>query len=139
VFCDSPQRSARGGRAALRNDNQLADKETNHMNKTVSVQSDAAFNSVMADLGLDFALSPIHRIGFDLDERGIQLLAEHYYDRVFRARQWSAQEKLTWQTLLLRFDEGVYVLALGDGRNCGESSLPAPKRPSRIIASYTRC
>lgn len=116
-----------GGRAALRhkNNNQPVNKETNHMNKTVSVQGDAAFNSVMADLGLDFALSPLHRIGFDLDERGLQSLAEHYHERVFRARQWSIQEKLTWQMLLLRFDEGVYVLALGDGRNCGEVIAPS--------------
>jgi ATPase family protein associated with various cellular activities (AAA) len=115
-----------GGRAALRKQEPTrTNKETNHMNKTVSVQGDAAFNSVMADLGLDFALSPIHRIGFDLDERGIQLLSEHYHERLFRTRRWSAQEKLTWQTLLLRFDEGVYMLALGDGRNCGEVIAPS--------------
>lgn len=90
------------------------------MNKTVFADGDRAFPWVMADLGLDFAQSPVHRIGFDIDERGIQLLAEHYHERIFRAQRFSTHEKLTWQTLLLRFEDGVYLLALGDGRDAGE-------------------
>lgn len=78
----------------------------------------------MADLGLDFAHSPVHRIGFEIDARGIQLLAERYRERIFRARHWSNQGKLTWRTLLLRFDRNVYLLAYGDGGDWGEIIAP---------------
>ncbi len=99
-------------------------KESQSMNRTISVEGDAWFNGVMADLSLDFALSPVHRIGFDIDEDGIQLLSEHCAAQIFRARRWSAQEKLTWRSLLLRFDDGAYVLAFGDGHNWGEVIAP---------------
>lgn len=115
-----------GGRDALRKQKSARiTKESQSMNRTISVEGDAAFSGVMADLSLDFALSPVHRIGFDIDECGIQLLAERYADRIFRARQWSNQEKLAWRSLLLRFDDGMYVLALGDGHNWGEVIAPS--------------
>jgi ATPase family protein associated with various cellular activities (AAA) len=94
------------------------------MNQIVSVSGDATFHSVMSDLGLNFAMSPVHRIGFEIDERGIQSLAERYAARVFRAQQWSAHDKLSWETLLLRFDDGVFLLAHGDGRNRAEIIAP---------------
>ena len=98
------------------------------MNKTVSVDGDRGVPGVMADLYLDFVQSPVHRIGFDIDEQGIQLLADRYRDRVFRAQRWSVQEKLTWQTLVLRFAEGVYLVAFGDGRDSGEIIAPTAER-----------
>ena len=114
-----------GGSAALLKTNPTRiNQENKSMNKTVSVEGGATFHPVMTDLGLDFAHSPVHRIGFEIDARGIELLVEHYKDRVFRARQWSVQEKLTWKSLLLRFDDDTYVLALGEGRHWGEVIAP---------------
>src|SRR5688572_2558658 len=76
----------------------------NIMNQSITFTGDWALHGIMSDLGVDYALSPFHRIGFEIDEAGIQALSERYHDRVFRARQWFDHEKLSWTTLLLRFD-----------------------------------
>ncbi|HKP03349.1 MAG TPA: AAA family ATPase [Chthoniobacterales bacterium] len=90
------------------------------MNKSITFTGDWALHGIMSDLGVDFALSPFHRIGFKVDEAGIQKLSEHYADRVFRARQWFRDEKLSWTTLLLRFEEKAFLVAHGDGCNWAE-------------------
>src|SRR5438477_13216409 len=89
----------------------------NTMNQSITFEGDWALHGIMSDLGVNFALSPFHRIGFEIDDAGIQTLAERYHDRVFRARKWFDHDKLSWTTLLLRFDEGAFVVAHGDGRN----------------------
>lgn len=94
------------------------------MKPSITYTGDWALHGIMSDLGVDFALSPFHRIGFEIDEAGIQILSERYRDRVFRARQWSRDAKLTWMTLLLRFDENAFVVAIGDGSNWAEVIAP---------------
>src|ERR1700759_3844170 len=91
---------------------------------SITFAGDWALHGIMSDLGVDYALSPFHRIGFEIDDAGIQRLSEHYHDRVFRARQWFDEEKLSWTTLLLRFEQGAFVVAHGDGRNYGEVIAP---------------
>jgi hypothetical protein len=94
------------------------------MNNTINFEGDWALHGIMSDLGVSYALSPFHRIGFEIDDAGIQALAEHYHDRVFRARKWFDHDKLSWTTLLLCFDEGAFVVAHGDGRNFAEVIAP---------------
>jgi hypothetical protein len=76
--------SAPAGRCAALPKQQLTrnKQEKESMNKIVSVDGDTTFYGVIADLGLDFVHSPVHRIVFDIDEAGIQLLAERYAARV---------------------------------------------------------
>lgn len=93
---------------------------TQNMKQSITYTGDWAWHGIMSDLGVDYALSPFHRIGFEIDDAGIQALSERYHDRVFRARQWFGQEKLSWTTLLLRFDGNSFVVVHGDGRNFGE-------------------
>ena len=104
------------------------------MNHSITFTGDWALHGIMSDLGVDFALSPFHRIGFEIDEAGIQKLSEHYRERVFRARQWFAHEKLNWTTLLLRFDENAFVVAHGDGRNFAEAIAPRAEQVRRLHA-----
>jgi len=114
-----------GGRGALlKQPSACLTKQNQNMNRTISAKGDAAFNVIMADLSLDFAESSVHRIGFDIDDCGIQLLSERYSDRVFRSRRWSKGGQLSWRSLLLRFDHNAYVLAYGDGHNWGEIFAP---------------
>src|SRR3954470_13254380 len=80
-----------------------------NMNHSITFTGDWALHGIMSDLGVDFALSPFHRIGFKVDDAGIQALSERYPDRIFRARQWFRDEKLNWSTLLLRFDENAFL------------------------------
>jgi hypothetical protein len=94
------------------------------MNHSINFEGDWALHGIMSDLGVNYALSPFHRIGFEIDDAGVQTLAERYHDRVFRARKWFDHDKLSWTTLLLRFDEGAFVVAHGDGRNHAEVIAP---------------
>src|SRR4030095_14277811 len=87
-------------------------------------EGDWAFHGIMSDLGVNFASSPYHRIGFDIDDAGIETLAQRYADRVFRVRKWGDRDNLSWVALLLRFDEGALLLALGDGRDFAEIIAP---------------
>lgn len=100
------------------------------MNHTLNFEGDWAFHGIMSDLATDYALSPFHRLGFDIDDAGIQALSEHYPSQVFRARHWSNHGKLTWVTLLLRLEEKVWLAAHGDGRNFAE--IFAPDRESAV-------
>src|SRR5687768_1973043 len=79
--------------------NQTKEKK-NLMKPSITYTGGWALHGIMSDLGVDFALSPLHRIGFEIDEAGIQARSERYPDRVFRARQWFDHEKLSWTTLL---------------------------------------
>jgi hypothetical protein len=97
----------------------------------VCVSGDSTLPSIMSDLGLEFAKSPLHKIGFDIDERGIQLLADKYRDRIFRARHTATDRMLNWETLLLRFD-GAWVTAFGDGRNHGQVIAPTDEAVRRL-------
>lgn len=99
--------------------------KNNLMNQSITYTGDWALHGIMSDLGVDFALSPFHRIGFKVDEAGIQALSERYPDRVFRARQWFRDEKLSWTTLLLRFDGNAFLVAHGDGCNWAEVIAPS--------------
>jgi hypothetical protein len=104
------------------------------MNQSITFTGDWAFHGIMSDLGVDFALSPFHRIGFKVDEAGIQALSERYQDRVFRARQWFRDEKLSWTTLLLRFEGNAFLVAHGDGCNWAEVLAPTAEEVRKLHA-----
>jgi hypothetical protein len=72
------------------------------------------------DLVLCFADAPMHRIGFAIKGTEIAALAKTYADRVFRARREATTDGLTWQTLILRFGEKLFLQALGEPRACAE-------------------
>src|SRR3712207_3092907 len=78
------------------------------MNYSINYDGDRLLHGIMADLGVDLLQSPYHRIGFNLDEAGIQMLSERFHDRVFRARQWFCEDKLSWTTLLLRLEGNAF-------------------------------
>ena len=102
------------------------------MNHSINFEGDWALHGIMSDLGVNYALSPFHRIGFEIDDAGIQTLAERYPDRVFRARKWADHDKLSWTTLLLRFDEGAFVVAHGEGRNYAEVIAPQEGQVTKL-------
>jgi hypothetical protein len=108
------------------------------MNQSITFTGDWALHGIMSDLGVDYALSPFHRIGFEIDEAGIQTLSERYHDRVFRARQWFDHEKLSWTTLLLRFENGGFVVACGDGRNFAEVIAPRADQVRELHAEVRK-
>ncbi|HVF70151.1 MAG TPA: AAA family ATPase [Chthoniobacterales bacterium] len=108
------------------------------MKPSITYTGDWAVHGIMSDLGVNFALSPFHRIGFEIDEAGIQLLSERYCDRVFRARQWFRDEKLTWTTLLLRFEGDAFVVAHGDGSNWAEIIAPGAERVRALHAEIRK-
>jgi hypothetical protein len=110
----------------------------NIMNQSITFTGDWALHGIMSDLGVDYALSPFHRIGFEIDDAGIQTLSEHYHDRVFRARQWFDHEKLSWTTLLLRFEENAFVVAHGDGRNQAEVIAPRAEQVRALHAELRK-
>ena len=108
------------------------------MNQSITYTGDWALHGIMSDLGVDFALSPFHRIGFEIDEAGIQILSERYRDRVFRTRQWFRDEKLTWTNLLLRFEENAFLVAIGDGRNWAEIIAPRAEQVRALHAEIRK-
>ena len=108
------------------------------MNHTINYSGDWALHGIMSDLAVDLAASPNHRIGFEIDDAGIQTLSERYADRVFRARQWFRDEKLTWRTLLLRFGENAYFVAEGEGFNRGEVIAPTAEQARALHAEISQ-
>lgn len=58
------------------------------MNTSISFTGDYAFHGIVSDLAVDYSNLPYHRIGFELEDDGIQKLADHYRERVFRAFKW---------------------------------------------------
>jgi hypothetical protein len=94
------------------------------MNHSINYEGDSGLHRIMSDLGVNYALLPFHRIGFEIDDAGIQVLADHYQDRVFRSLKWYEHDKLTWATLLVRFDDNAFLIAHGDGRNRAEMIAP---------------
>jgi len=108
------------------------------MNYSITYEGDRMLQAIMGDLGVDFAQSPFHRIGFEIDEAGIQLLSERYHDRVFRTRQWFRDEKLSWTNLLLRFDGNAYVIAHGDGNNWAEIIAPRAEQVRALHAEIRK-
>ena len=127
------RREARPGRRATSTE-AYATQPTTYpkMNHSINFEGDWALHGIMSDLGVNYALSPFHRIGFEIDDAGIQTLAERYHDRVFRARKWFDHDKLSWTTLLLRFDEGAFVVAHGDGRNHAEVIAPQAGQVTKL-------
>jgi len=94
------------------------------MSKSISFTSDCTLRDIMSDIGVRFAESPLHRIGFDITDDDVDTLAQAYRERIFRTRRKSAPDQLHWRALLLRFADDTFVLALGDGREWGEIFAP---------------
>jgi hypothetical protein len=108
------------------------------MNKSITYKGDWGLHGIMSDLGVDLALSPFHRVGFDLDEAGIQLLSERYRERVFRTRHWFRDEKLTWIILLIRFEENAFLVAHGNGANWAEVFAPSVEQVKALHAEIRK-
>ena len=114
-----------------------ATQPAHFMSKSISITSDFDLRDVMSDIGLRFADSPVHRIGFDITDPEIETLAQTYRERVFRARRKAAPDQLHWLTLLLRFTEDTFVLALGNGRDWAEIFAPTDEQATALHEEIT--
>jgi hypothetical protein len=106
--------------------------------KSISITSDVNLRDTMSDIGLRFADSPVHRIGFEINEADLQTLADIYRDRVFRTRRKAAPDRLHWHTLLLRFGDDAFLLALGNGRDWAEIFAPTDEKATALHAEITK-
>lgn len=93
---------------------------------------------VAADLGIDYARAPVHRIDFEIDDTGLQKLADHYPERIFRTFKSFEHDKLIWATLLLRFDDNAVVIVHGDGRNNVEIIAPRAEQADALFAEIRK-
>jgi len=107
------------------------------MSKSISITSDFDLRDVMSDIGLRFADSPLHRIGFDITDADVETLSQTYRERVFRARRKAAPDQLHWCTLLLRFADDTFVQAWGNGREWAEIYAPTAERAAAVHAEIT--
>src|SRR4051812_48191161 len=103
------------------------------MSNSIFYKGDSALHWMMSDLGVNYALSPVYRIGFEIDDAGLEKLAIHYQDRVFRARKWYDRGQLSWSTLLLRFDERTFLVANGDGGTTAEIVAPTSAQAAELL------
>jgi hypothetical protein len=107
------------------------------MSRSISITSDFDLRDVMSDIGLRFAESSIHRIGFDITEADVHTLAQAYRERIFRARRKAAPDQLHWHSLVLRFADDTFVLALGDGRDWAEIFTSSEDQATALYAEIT--
>jgi hypothetical protein len=134
-----PRQPARPGERATSKEAHVTRPTTYaKMNHSINYQGDCSLHGIMSDLGVNYALSPYHRIGFEIDDAGIQKLAERYSDRIFRARKWADHDELSWSTLLLRFDDGAFVIAHGDGRNDAEIIAPQSDQVTKLYGELQK-
>jgi len=108
------------------------------MSKSITITSDFDLCDTMSDIGLRFADSPVYRIGFEITEADVQMLADTYRDGIFRARRKARPDGLQWQTLLLRFGDDTFLLALGNGREWAEIFAPTDEQASAVHTEVTR-
>jgi hypothetical protein len=86
------------------------------MNTSMHLHADFKIEDDLSDIGAEFTGAVIHRIGFDFDgTTGLDLLAELYPYRIFRAYRWFEEGKLKWSRLVLRFARDAYLVAYGSG------------------------
>ena len=104
------------------------------MLKSLSITTGFDLRDVLSDIGLQFAESPVFRVGFDISEAEIQILADAYRERIFRAHRKAAPDQLHWHALLLRFSDDVFVLALGNGRDYAEIFAPTEEQAVALHA-----
>lgn len=104
------------------------------MNSSINYSGDSGMHEIMRDLSSEFCRAPYHSICFEIDADGVQKLVDRFPDQVFRTAKWFEQDKLTWTSVLLRFDSGVFVVAHGDGRNSAEIIGARPEPVSEVHA-----
>lgn len=74
------------------------------MNHFISLPlKDWALHGIMSDLRVNYALSPFHRIGFEIDDPGIQTLAERYHDRAL-SREVAERIAAAWNLVFRLLD-----------------------------------
>ena len=61
-----------------------------------------------------------------------------FQERVFRASQWFHDDKRSWTTLLLRFDDNAFVVAYGNGTNWAEIIAPRAEQVSEVQAEVRK-
>lgn len=104
------------------------------MNASINYVGDYGMHGIMADLASDFCRAPYHSINFEVDDDDLAKLANRFPERVFRTSKWFEDDKLTWTTLLLRFESGVFVVARGDGCNLAEVIGPTAEPVAEVHA-----
>lgn len=103
------------------------------MNTSLNFETKLHYNNKLSDLMSVFAMSPLHVVEFDTDEKGIERLHERYRDRVCRAFRDANGKHLSWNVLVLRFTENEFVLARGNGCNDVEILAPTQERADALL------
>jgi len=65
--------------------------------------------NIMGDISALYAVRPMIRFSFEMEESAIPLLMERLPERVFRAFRWQDESGTSWTELMLRFDETSFV------------------------------
>lgn len=103
------------------------------MHTSLNFETKLHYNSKLSDLMSVFALSPLHVVEFDTDEKGIERLHERYRDRVCRAYRDANNRRVNLNVLVLRFAENEFVLARGCGCNDVEILAPSQERADALL------
>src|SRR5262249_779680 len=102
------------------------------MNKAVTVTSEFDVRHLFDDVGLAFANRPLYRITFDVETAAVQRLTERFQDRVFRSCHRAGSQGRQLETVLFRFDDDTFVLAMGDYRQRGEVYAATAERAEAV-------
>jgi hypothetical protein len=102
------------------------------MNKAVTVTGEFDIHRPFDDLGLTYARRPLYRITFELEQAAIQLLAQRFADRIFRSYRRVTADGLELVTLVLRFDDETFVMAMGNYSQRGEVYAASAERAEAV-------
>lgn len=103
------------------------------MNTSLNFETKLHYNNKLSDLMSVFAMSPLHVVEFDTDEKGIERLRERYREHVYRAFRDANGRIVSWNILVLRFAENEFVLARGNGCNDVEILAPTQERADALL------
>jgi hypothetical protein len=98
------------------------------MNKGVTVTGEFDMHRPFDDLGLTYAMRPLYRITFELEQATIERLAQRFSDRIYRSYRRVTANGLELATLVLRFDDETFVMAMASYSQRGEVYAPSAER-----------
>lgn len=104
------------------------------MQLNLNVNAGLDSSNFLHDLSLQFANRPLHRLDWEVDERGAETLAARYPDHVFRTNRSAAEGKVVWDSVLLRFGEDAFALIYGGGHNHAYVFAPTAERAAALHA-----
>ncbi len=103
------------------------------MNTSLTFVTKLHYHDKLSDLLSVFAMSPLHVVEFNTDEKGIDRLHERYRDRVCRTFRDANGGRVAWTVVVLRFAENEFVLVRGNGCNDVEILAPTQERADALL------